>query len=193
MKTCKHCQGNNTTELKSYVYHNVYECQHCNRLTYQRTESCCKDPFDIYVFKYNGTTVTGVHIQCRNCGGCMNMTKPLPIKQYGNLTKGEFSNERQTEWKVNRQKENDEIYIADKVIRDSKFTFYQYQAYLQSEHWRSLRLLVLERDNWLCQSPLCKPEKATDVHHLSYENLGNESLDELISYCRNCHKVVHGI
>ncbi len=191
MNYCKHCETQNLKELKSFQFHDVYECGSCNRLTYGKTETCCKNPLDVYVFKYNGHVVTGVYIQCANCGGCMNMTKPLGLKHSGNLAKGEFSVDRLKEWKANKAEEQIQIFIYDRCIKESKLPFQQYQAYLQSEHWSNLRLKVLERDKWLCQS--CMQKKATEVHHFSYENLWNERLDELISYCRSCHEQTHRI
>jgi predicted HNH restriction endonuclease len=32
-----------------------------------------------------------------------------------------------------------------------------------------------------------------DIHHLSYNNLGNERYRDLQILCRNCHQVTHAI
>jgi len=46
----------------------------------------------------------------------------------------------------------------------------------------------MARDNHMCQ--YCGGE-ATEVHHLTYENIGNEPLEDLIAICRLCHKDQH--
>lgn len=64
-----------------------------------------------------------------------------------------------------------------------------HSAYLNSTSWKIKRQSILTRDNFLCQ--FCKSELATQVHHLSYINLGNESDFELISVCSTCHQIIH--
>ena len=63
-----------------------------------------------------------------------------------------------------------------------------YNHYLNSEHWKVLRQKVLNRDDETCQD--CG-EYATDIHHLTYENVGNEALADLVSLCRKCHHRKH--
>lgn len=64
------------------------------------------------------------------------------------------------------------------------------QAYLRTDAWKNLRFKVLERDKYTCQccgidfGPLY-------VHHLTYERLGNELLEDLITLCEDCHKLQH--
>jgi hypothetical protein len=62
--------------------------------------------------------------------------------------------------------------------------------YLQSPLWQSKRELILRRDNYTCQR--CQSATATDVHHITYHNLGNEYNFELVSVCRRCHDIIHG-
>lgn len=60
-----------------------------------------------------------------------------------------------------------------------------YNDYIASDKWKAIRLKVLKRDNNLCQACLYAP--AQDVHHITYANLGNELMFELLSVCRDCH------
>jgi 5-methylcytosine-specific restriction endonuclease McrA len=64
-----------------------------------------------------------------------------------------------------------------------------YNDYMQSPEWKEKRKVVLKRDQYLCQG--CLQEKATQVHHLSYDHLGKEPLFELISICDSCHEQCH--
>lgn len=64
-----------------------------------------------------------------------------------------------------------------------------YHAYLQSDLWRRKRFSILLRDHHWCQG--CAMVKATQVHHLSYDNVGQEEDDDLISLCKDCHELAH--
>lgn len=61
----------------------------------------------------------------------------------------------------------------------------RYSIYLRSPRWQIKRLQALSRDKDICQ--ICKENEATQVHHLHYDNCGNENLEDLISLCRFCH------
>jgi 5-methylcytosine-specific restriction endonuclease McrA len=50
-------------------------------------------------------------------------------------------------------------------------------------------LKILERDSYLCQR--CQSKIAIQVHHLTYERLGHERLEDLISICLACHIKEH--
>jgi 5-methylcytosine-specific restriction endonuclease McrA len=65
-----------------------------------------------------------------------------------------------------------------------------YSAYLVSPKWYALRDRVLMRDRYRCQVSGC-PSPATQVHHLTYERVGAESLDDLVSVCDPCHELCH--
>ena len=79
----------------------------------------------------------------------------------------------------NTKKYNDEQQ-NNKIERKKR-----YADYLQSDKWKAIRLKVLKRDNNLCQA--CLESPATDVHHITYANLGDELMFELLSVCRDCH------
>ena len=70
------------------------------------------------------------------------------------------------------------------ILSKEKFDYYEY---LKSDRWQHLRRSVLRRDNELC---ICGA-KATEVHHKTYERIGNEPLSDLVSLCRHCHQNVH--
>lgn len=187
-KICEFCNSENVRKTE-YPFHDIYECLDCNRITFEEIEDCCRQPYERYVNDFHNGLPKFIRIQCDNCGGCLEMTKPLKRSEYEEKTRGEFSKERFKNWKLEKQIEKNNIYEFTKYLKDSKSSFYQYNIYLLSEHWRNLRIIALERDKYICQ--FCKLEPATEVHHLTYKNLGNESLDELISYCRVCHGKVH--
>jgi len=64
-----------------------------------------------------------------------------------------------------------------------------YKKYLKSEDWKTRRKILLEEADWVCAQ--CGGH-ATMIHHLNYDNLGDEILDEdVIAICKSCHKDVH--
>ena len=64
-----------------------------------------------------------------------------------------------------------------------------YHRYLQSPQWQRKRQLVLKRANGICEG--CGLNKATQVHHLTYERIGDEMLFDLVAVCDQCHDEVH--
>jgi hypothetical protein len=62
------------------------------------------------------------------------------------------------------------------------------EVYLKSEHWIALRKKIIERDGFRCLG--CKGT-ADHVHHLTYERIEKEELEDLISLCRRCHDLAH--
>jgi hypothetical protein len=73
-----------------------------------------------------------------------------------------------------------------------------YAAYLQSPHWLRLRELVLRRDQYKCRrcgsSYHWADSNSQDVlhcHHMTYDRRGEERLDDLVTLCARCHKLVH--
>ena len=56
---------------------------------------------------------------------------------------------------------------------------------MKTIEWQKKRLLVLKRDNFLCQA--CLMEKAKEVHHKSYRYWKNEPLFDLVAVCVKCH------
>jgi hypothetical protein len=189
MIKCKFCSSENIIRTE-YDFHDAYKCNDCNKAFFEKITDCCRNYFDRYVDEFHSNIPKFIRIQCDNCGGCLNMTKSLKRAEFGEKTKGEFSKERFLEWKSKRQCEGNEIRNFTSYINLTNSNYYAHRTHLQSEYWKNIRQLVLERDKYICQ--LCKAEKAKDVHHLTYKNLGNESIDELTSYCRACHEKVHG-
>ena len=62
----------------------------------------------------------------------------------------------------------------------------EYVEYLKSPDWKERRKELMEEAEEICDE--CG-EKATVLHHLNYNNLGFEILDEdVVALCKECHK-----
>lgn len=64
-----------------------------------------------------------------------------------------------------------------------------YSDYLHSDKWKALRKKVFERCGGLCEG--CRVLKPDQVHHLTYDNFGDEFLWELVAVCSLCHQRLH--
>ena len=61
-----------------------------------------------------------------------------------------------------------------------------------AEAYEELRLRVLRRDSWRCQS--CGSMSNLEVHHQRFRShSGEDSEENLITLCKGCHAHVHGI
>lgn len=66
-----------------------------------------------------------------------------------------------------------------------------YQEYLESPEWAVKKEEALRRAGHKCEK--CSGDKKLQVHHLSYDRLGDELPEDLQSLCVICHRQAHGI
>lgn len=64
-----------------------------------------------------------------------------------------------------------------------------YYAYLETPEWQAKRKAALHRAKGRCQ--VCNGSQRINVHHRTYERLGNERRDDLLVLCRDCHDLFH--
>ena len=67
----------------------------------------------------------------------------------------------------------------------------KYNEYMASEQWAEKRKEAFKHHGSFCH--LCKTRKRLQIHHLSYKNLGDEPMKDLVPLCKTCHSAVHGI
>jgi hypothetical protein len=65
-----------------------------------------------------------------------------------------------------------------------------YKEYLKSEHWLRRRKIAYAKAKGACQVCNAK-DKKLNVHHRTYERLGNEAPSDVIVLCEDCHKIFH--
>jgi len=66
----------------------------------------------------------------------------------------------------------------------------EYEKYLKSSTWRKKREQLFALRGKRCES--CSSENLLQIHHLTYERIFNESLDDLKILCKGCHSNAHG-
>lgn len=67
----------------------------------------------------------------------------------------------------------------------------EYAEYLASREWAVLKVAVKKRAKGLCERCTMAPIDAT--HHLTYERIGHENLDDLQGVCADCHSFLSGL
>ena len=70
-----------------------------------------------------------------------------------------------------------------------------YRRYLKTQHWQQIRAKVLQRAGNKCEMCGFEPWRpgTLQVHHLSYDRVGRESLEDLVAICPKCHMKIHGV
>ncbi len=66
----------------------------------------------------------------------------------------------------------------------------RYNQYLDTAEWKRKRQLVLLREQSVCEG--CRVAGAKEVHHLTYDDVGEEFLFQLVALCEGCHTRWHG-
>ena len=130
--------------------------------------------------------------QCLTCGQAT--SNAMPHSQFSpEFIKSlpDFDTELRDSWWTGQRQEIVEKMEFAKAEAESRLTERRdfYQKYLLSSEWQSKRRQVIARDGGLCQG--CRNAQIQEVHHLSYDHLGDELLFELIGLCSKCHRKTH--
>jgi 5-methylcytosine-specific restriction endonuclease McrA len=153
---------------------------------HSQDKMCCSTPLlePVEVISDSGAKL--IREQCKSCG-CVH-TKSI---KKGTVLPGQLNAPLRAEYEQHVKAAQHERFpvIQDKIQAYRELSAQKrrknYEDYLSSEQWKQKRLIVLQRDNYLCQS--CLANRATEVHHLDYTFLKNEPLFTLVSVCRPCH------
>lgn len=121
--------------------------------------------------------------QCVTCGANLGAVAKAALQGQPFESVPSFDEETHDRYWQRIRAEKDRRWKAQQTRRKA-----EYSAYLQTDHWRTLRARVLQRDNSLCQG--CLVQRATEVHHLTYAHRGHEMAFELVSLCRQCHEAL---
>lgn len=112
--------------------------------------------------------------------------------QDGSISLDDFKKESKPKQKYKPKKH----YLDDVDIPDTncnaEFSRDTYVEHLMSDKWKQTKLTRLLIDNFKCQQ--CnKPITAetSHCHHITYQNLGDEGMKDVVSVCPRCHDVIH--
>lgn len=74
---------------------------------------------------------------------------------------------------------------------NQNYSTQEHKKYIQTEKWKLIRQQALERDGGKCA--ICGSNNRLEVHHMTYDNWKDEKLEDLVTLCKVCHRVVHDI
>jgi hypothetical protein len=68
--------------------------------------------------------------------------------------------------------------------------FVSYSEYLKSHHWKSFKGKV-RKSTKRKACAICKTSGGLQLHHVNYDNLGREKIEDVIYLCREHHILTH--
>jgi len=141
--------------------------------------------------EYDGA---GTHVveQCMRCGEQKGSSIAHDDIDKDPSALPEFDDGLRDRWQERKQDAQNrrKAEIEDWKARRDQAWRRKYNRYIKrSDRWQKKREAVLERDSYTCQA--CLHRKATEVHHLTYENIGDEPLFDLVAICGPCHQKLH--
>ena len=93
-------------------------------------------------------------------------------------------------WIVEKVAHQREIMFEGDYSTDSDIKHRRhYKLYKESPEWKATRERRKRMDNYQCRK--CGARSMLEVHHLTYEHLGNEPMEDLITLCHDCHYREH--
>lgn len=129
--------------------------------------------------------------QCAECGAPLQPTqlKHLIVRQYEE--KGGYVElwDPDAEQRFLSEVRGYAAEIRKRYGWDNPSWWLRYDQYLRSSEWRCLRAQILARDGYMCR--LCNCNRATQIHHTTYERVGRELPEDLLSVCQSCHDALH--
>ncbi len=64
-----------------------------------------------------------------------------------------------------------------------------YLRYIDSPQWQTKRQAAFEHYGRVCM--VCKSKHHLEVHHTTYDRLGDELMSDLLILCADCHRSIH--
>ncbi|SEH31559.1 HNH endonuclease [Chryseobacterium culicis] len=184
---CRRCKNGLLKHYYETEFHDIFQCKECQYQEIVRFDECCRDPFKIVVNDNSFSPNFRLYDQCKNCGGTK---RNFPLKYTKDIEiRGEFDMDYYDQWKNNISHDKNLAYESVSYSNYLSSPRGKYHEYLESQEWKVKRKQVFDRDNNLCQR--CKKESALHVHHLTYDNIFKEKLEDLMSVCPECHSQIH--
>jgi hypothetical protein len=131
--------------------------------------------------------VVTIHVQCDTCGRSVSGSLPR-IDHYFFQDYGLWNDELSDHY-YEKQRQQRSARLGDLVHFATAPNLPDYQEFLLSPEWRSLRMLVLERAGGWCEACVINP--ASEVHHVNYQLGWLPPAWLLRAVCRECHERLH--
>lgn len=133
--------------------------------------------------------------QCLRCGAATTnaFARHKAIEMNGGTEPPPFDDSLEENWSQALKDGADQITGKYEKLADFQLAEFHnwYDVYLASDAWAHKKSKVMQRANGMCEG--CGDEKAQEVHHKTYKNVGDEFLFELVALCNTCHDRYHKI
>lgn len=129
--------------------------------------------------------------QCRICGSILGEQKWISQNGYSKMEIHDlpsFDQNLKSRWSAMKSF----YYFSMSGIVQEKAggDFWErYEKHMNSVAWQKLRNDVISRASGICE--YCLDAPIEEVHHLTYDNFGQERLADLLGVCRRCHRLYH--
>lgn len=182
MRTCEECGFIGEFVTENYGSNVITFCPDCYK---SKSDVCTHGKFVLVKYLQNNNPV--VRQMCSSCFemfGSFVKQSGLDISKIKIIEKGLYDKYIED----NHRKYSERYSKLNQYYQEWRKTVWlkYHNDYLNSVQWKEKRDQVLKRDNYLCQA--CRKNRATQVHHLSYDHWMHEPLFELVSICQNCHE-----
>ena len=111
--------------------------------------------------------------------------------QDGSISLDDFKQDKHPKRKYKPKQYINDIEIPN-TYQNQDFSRDTYVEHLMSEKWKQTKLTRLLIDDFKCKQ--CnKPITAetSHCHHITYQNLGDEGMKDVVSVCPQCHNDIH--
>jgi 5-methylcytosine-specific restriction endonuclease McrA len=127
-------------------------------------------------------------MQCLRCGVSAKFVSAADVPNTAVIPEYDYG--LKDAYRADLERKKTDARERHRMLRSSMPAFQEeYAEYLQTPEWRGRWRLVMERAKGMCEG--CGKAKAQQVHHLTYEHVGNEFLWQLVAICHECHERVH--
>ena len=161
------------------------------------TTCLCEDPKSLKIRRRK--VAGGIEHYCWQCLKCGNrvggaVKKTLVLRLSEGRHPKEFDEELLSRYEAEREQLRDEQAKKyqdrlEEIRRDNEAFNQWYQSYLTTPRWREKRSAVIERCGGTCEG--CGLFPVEEVHHTTYDNVGDELLYQLVGLCSFCHRKAH--
>ena len=152
------------------------------------TRNQCKHEVPIirYIVCSNG--VKQYKVQCQSCGKVSG--RALEYK----LITGFNPLPMHDRWTEENDEENERVYMEYRSSKQEHWAK-EYREYMMSPEWEQRRNYIYELRGGVCEqcsSPLWDGSTTWQLHHKTYDRVGDEDDDDLSLVCKPCHEQIHG-
>jgi 5-methylcytosine-specific restriction endonuclease McrA len=95
-----------------------------------------------------------------------------------------------TELRLQLHNEEQRLRRLAQQARTAQLRKMPFAAYRVQPEWQQRRVRALTRARYKCQA-CTRRDTPLDVHHRTYQNYGDERLEDLLVLCRSCHQKLH--